>query len=75
MPDGRDVDPWWGLVVTAVGLFAAAGGIYGWGWFMNNSKARFVSMVLTPTGARIFYVVLGVGLALVGALVFLGVAG
>lgn len=59
----------------AVGLVAAAGGVYGWGWFMNNSKARFVSMVLTRTGARIFYVVLGVGLALLGALGLLGVSG
>jgi hypothetical protein len=71
VPDGPAIDPWSALAVIAVGLFAAAGGLYDWDWFMHNSKARFVSMVLTRTGARIFYVLLGVGLAVVGGLALL----
>ncbi|MGH7264916.1 MAG: Imm17 family immunity protein [Candidatus Rokuibacteriota bacterium] len=73
MSDGQGVDARWGLAVIAIGLFAAAGGVYNWGWFMNNSRARLVSMLLTRAGARIFYVVLGLGLVIVGVLVLLGV--
>jgi len=40
---------------------------------MNNHKARFMSAILTRTGARGFYVILGLGLAVVGVLACMGV--
>jgi len=62
-----------GFVFMAVGFFSMAGGIYNWEWFMNNSKARFMSAILTRTGARIFYVMLGFGFVIFGTLVTMGV--
>jgi len=58
-----------GLLFVAVGLFAAAGGIFDWEWFMNHHKARLRCSILTRTGARIFYVVLGLGLLVLGVLI------
>jgi Immunity protein 17 len=57
-----------GLMIIALGLFSFGGGYYQWPFFMNNSRARFVATILSRTGARIFY--MAVGLLIVG----LGVA-
>ncbi|MEM9818618.1 MAG: immunity 17 family protein [Cyanobacteria bacterium P01_A01_bin.123] len=62
-----------GLILVAVGLFSAAGDILNWEWFMNHRKARFMCAILTRTGARIFYVILGLGIAVAGALLTLGI--
>jgi hypothetical protein len=61
-----------GLILVAVGGFAVAGGLSQWGWFWNNRRARFLSSIISQTGARIFYVGLGVVLALSGVLFALG---
>jgi hypothetical protein len=62
-----------GLLLVAAGLFGAAGGIFDWEWFMNSHKARFMSTILTRTGARIFYVILGLGIVVLGTLITMGV--
>jgi len=62
-----------GFLIVAAGLFAAAGGIYDWEWFMNHRKARLLCSILTRTGARIFYILLGVGLVVIGTLITIGV--
>jgi small neutral amino acid transporter SnatA (MarC family) len=50
----------WGSVIFALwGLFGMAGGLFNWDWFMTGRKARLISRVLGRTGARIFYVLLG----------------
>jgi hypothetical protein len=46
---------------------------FDWEWFMNHPKARFMSAVLTRTGARTFYAVLGVVSIVFGALIAAGV--
>jgi hypothetical protein len=55
-----------GLVAVAAGLFTVAGGLRDWPWFWNNSRARFMTAVLTRKGARIFYVVMGIGFTIFG---------
>ena len=62
----------WGLIIVAAGLFSAAGGAFDWEWFMNHHKARFMSAILTRPGARVFYVVLGIALAVLGILMTMG---
>ncbi len=57
-----------GLLIVAAGLFSATAGFFDWDWFMNHPKAAFMSLILTRTGARIFYIVLGLGVAVLGAL-------
>lgn len=62
-----------GLLFIVIGLFAICGAGYDWDWFMNHRKTRFFVAVLTRTGARIFYALLGGGLVTLGALLALGV--
>ena len=62
-----------GFLFVAIGLFAASGSIFNWDWFMNNRKARFLVAILTRTGARVFYGLLGVGLIVFGLLFGLGI--
>jgi Immunity protein 17 len=62
-----------GLLVIAIGLFSLCCAGFGWEWFMNHHKTRFVAAILGRTGARVFYGLLGFGLVVVGALLTLGI--
>jgi hypothetical protein len=55
-----------------VGGFALAGSICDWDWFMNARKARFMVALLTRTGARIFYALLGLIILTLGTLATFG---
>jgi Immunity protein 17 len=55
-----------GLLIIGVGVFALAGSICDWDWFMNARKARFMVAILTRNGARIFYALLGLALGTLG---------
>jgi hypothetical protein len=62
-----------GLLLAQVGLFAIAGGLFGWEWFMSNSKARAFLKLLGRGGARVFYCVLGLVVAVLGVLITFGI--
>jgi hypothetical protein len=62
-----------GLLMAAAGLFSVLGGIFNWEWFMNNSKALFMTAILSRTGARIFYVLLGLAIIVLGICVATGI--
>ena len=57
--------PW--LIVIFAGLFSLAGGVLNWDFFMNNYRAKLFVSVLGRQGARVVYVLLGLGLAGFGA--------
>ncbi len=59
--------------IIGAGLFSFAGGLFGWDWFLNSRKARFLVKIIGPMGARIFYMVLGLGIATLGVLLLTGV--
>ncbi len=61
------------IIFILVGLFAIAGAIFNWDWFMNSRKARFIVKIFTRTGARIFYLFLGSGIIVLGILFQFGV--
>lgn len=67
-PDRAMDDIVGGLVIVALGLFTFGGGYYQWPWFMNNHKARFVVTVLSKTGARVFYMIVGAFFIFLGVL-------
>ena len=67
------MEPFIPYVIIAAGLFAMAGGIFNWGFFINSRKARLWVRLFGQGGARIFYVVLGLAIAVVGALLAAGV--
>lgn len=62
-----------GLLLLVCGLFAIAGSICEWEWFFNHPKARMIAAIIGRTGTRVFYVVLGGGLAVFGVLMCLGI--
>jgi hypothetical protein len=58
-----------GLFLVAAGVFSICGAVFDWDWFINSSKARFFVAILGRGGARIFYALLGIVIAVFGALV------
>jgi uncharacterized membrane protein YidH (DUF202 family) len=61
-----------GLLVIAGGLFTAGCGIFDWQWVMTSRQGRRLSTMITRTGARVFYVVVGMGMIVVGTLMATG---
>jgi small neutral amino acid transporter SnatA (MarC family) len=51
------------------GLFCIIASIYNWNFFFNNHKARFFVNIIGLTGARVFYIILGLILMLLGFMV------
>jgi len=61
------------LLLVLAGLFAMAGGVFDWDWFMNNRKAQALVNLLGRGGARVFYIILGLAIAILGLLITFGV--
>jgi len=62
-----------GLLLVLVGLFAIAGGLFDWEWFMTNRKAWVFVKLLGRNGARVFYSVLGLVVVALGLLIVFGI--
>ena len=62
-----------GLILVGTGLFSIVGAVLNKDWFMNNRKARPLVRLLSRNGARVFYIMLGVALVVLGALLMAGV--
>lgn len=62
-----------GVILIVVGLFSLAGGVFNWDWFMNQRKSKIIVKILKRTGARIFYSILGIAIALIGVLALTGI--
>ena len=62
-----------GLILVGAGLFSIVGAVLNKDWFMNNRKARPLVRLLSRNGARVFYILLGVALVVLGALLMAGV--
>ena len=62
-----------GWVIAATGLFSVAGAALDWDWFMNHRKAQGLVRLMGRGGARAFYGLLGLTLAVVGVLMGLGI--
>ncbi len=61
------------LFLIIGGIFSFLGAWQQWDWFMNDHKAKFISMFLGKTGARIFYILIGIALTVAGTLGLLGI--
>lgn len=59
---------WYSIFLGAAGLFAICGAAFEWNFFMNNHKARFIGAIFGRTGARVFYMLLGTFLVVLGIL-------
>ncbi len=61
-----------GLFFLAIGLFSILGSALNWGFFVNHRKAQFIKRILGETGMKIFYVVFGGLLMVLGGMVTFG---
>jgi len=61
-----------GLLFIAFGIFAMAGAICDWEWYMNSRKARGLVKLFGRTATRVFYTILGLGLLVFGVLMTFG---
>jgi hypothetical protein len=66
------MDVFGGLLIAGVGLFPIYWATKGWKFVRNDSKVRFLCRLLTPTGTRLFYILLGGFLVVFGILVTVG---
>lgn len=55
-------------VLFAVGLFSITCAVMNWDWYMNSRRARLFVSIFGRTGARIFYVLLGLAMCVIAAL-------
>lgn len=62
-----------GFVLVAAGLFSVCGGAMNWGFFMRSRKAQGMVRLMGETGARGFYIVLGLVITVLGGLIAAGV--
>jgi predicted transporter len=59
-----------GSFLVFVGLFSVAGGILNWDWFFADRKAKPIVRSFGRTGARIFYVIIGLAVMTLGIIGF-----
>lgn len=64
---------YWGLSILGGGLFSIVSAALNWDYFMNNSKAWWAVKLFRRNGARIFYILFGGGLGVVGVLITVGI--
>ncbi len=62
-----------GFALVLAGLFCGAGGLFGWGWFMDTREAWLIVKIFGRSGARVFYVLIGMALVVFGVLRVIGV--
>jgi len=65
-------DQFTGLLVAAIGVFAFCGAQFQWAFFMEHHKARFLIRLFGRRATRVFYLILGSGLTIVGVSLALG---
>ena len=56
----------YGIVILLAGLFSIVCAAFDFDWFMNNSRAKFFIKIFKRSGARVFYIVLGIVLCIMG---------
>ena len=61
-----------GVAMCVIGLMVLVGALSDADWLMDTSRARFISNLLTPMGARIFYIIIALIALLLGASMLFG---
>lgn len=54
------------ILLVAVGLFSVLAGVFNWDFFFNSRKARLWIRLFGRGGARIFYILLGILIIVLG---------
>ena len=61
------------LLIIAAGLLTMFSGIMNWDWFINRRRSTFLVALLGRTGARLFFILLGMIVTSIGLLLATGV--
>ena len=56
----------YGIVILLAGLFSIVCATFDFDWFMNNRRASLFIKLFKRNGARVFYIVLGIVLCIMG---------
>ena len=56
----------YGIVILLAGLFSIVCAAFDFDWFMNNRRASLFVKLFKRNGARVFYIVLGIVLCIMG---------
>ena len=67
-----DADIFVGVVTIGLGIFLASVAIFNWEWYYQLRKARWVESLCGRAGARVFHVLLGLALIVLGAAIATG---
>lgn len=62
----------YGLLFIIIGFFPIVCSVLNFNWYFNNRKAQGVVRLLGRNGARVFYIILGVIIVILGGAVMLG---
>lgn len=62
-----------GPLLIGAGLFSIVCAAANWDFFINNRKAKLFVAILGRNGARVFYVILGILITVLGVLMTMGV--
>ncbi len=54
------------LLFIVIGFYSIAGAALNWEWFMGDPKAKVFARMFGRTGTRVFYILLGVGVVIIG---------
>lgn len=54
------------LFFIAAGIFSILGAVLKWPFFMRSGKARGLAKLVGETGTRIFYIIIGIILVILG---------
>jgi hypothetical protein len=59
----------YGIVILIAGLFSIVCAAFDFDWFMNNPRASIFVKMFKRNGARVFYIVLGIVLCIMGIVI------
>jgi len=61
-----------GVVAIGVGVFAMLSGFFNWEWSYQLHKTQWIETRLGRVGARAVYVVIGIGMIILGCAIAMG---
>jgi hypothetical protein len=59
----------YGIIILLAGLFSIICAAFDFNWFMNNHRASLFVKLFKRNGARVFYIVLGIVLCIMGIVI------
>ena len=59
----------YGIVILLAGIFSIVCAVFDFNWFINNHRAKVFVKLFKRNGARVFYIILGIVLCILGIVI------